>query len=79
MYQTVPFAVANAWQLLELLKLQHRYRAAEDSMGYDVVYADIRGLSGPHGTLESYANSLCALNLTKKELKAYIDHAFSMY
>ena len=50
------FEVANAWNTLDLLKVKTRHGSALNdftSMGYDVVYADIGGLSGAHGVLES--------------------------
>lgn len=51
-YPEVAFEVADAWDTLKLLKLKHHHSA---SLGYDVVYADIGGLSGAHGLLESLA------------------------
>lgn len=51
-YPHVQFEVADAWDTLKLLKLKaHR----GTSLGYDAVYADIGGLSGAHGLLESLA------------------------
>ena len=47
-YPSITFAVADAWKTLDLLKLRK-----DGVMGYDIVYADIGGLSGAHGTLES--------------------------
>jgi hypothetical protein len=53
------FDVAIAWNTLDLLKTKiKRYRSPLDSsktLGYDVVYADIGGLSGAHGLVESLA------------------------
>lgn len=68
-YETIPFAVADAWRTLDLLKIKHQLMEPSSSSpvlawGYDVIYADIGGLSGPDGLLESIAfvNSLsCAL------------------
>ena len=50
-YPDVQFEVADAWDTLQLLKL----KPPGTSLGYDVVYADIGGLSGAHGLLESLA------------------------
>lgn len=50
-YPHVLFEVADAWDTLKLLKL----KPAGTSLGYDAVYADIGGLSGAHGLLESLA------------------------
>ena len=47
-YPDITFAVADAWKTLDLLRLRN-----DGILGYDVVYADIGGLSGPHGTLEA--------------------------
>ena len=47
-YPDISFAVADAWKTLDLLKLR-----TDGVLGYDVVYADIGGLSGAHGTLEA--------------------------
>jgi tRNA A58 N-methylase Trm61 len=47
-YPEVDFFVADAWKTLQLLKLR-----SDGGLGYDVVYADIGGLSGAHGLLES--------------------------
>ena len=47
----VQFEVADAWDTLKLLKL----KPPGTSLGYDAVYADIGGLSGAHGLLESLA------------------------
>jgi hypothetical protein len=51
--------LAIAWNTFDLLKMKtKRYRSPLDSsktLGYDVVYADIGGLSGAHGLLESLA------------------------
>lgn len=48
------FEVVDAWDTLALLKVKARHRKGS-SLGYDVVYADIGGLSGAHGLLESLA------------------------
>jgi len=47
----VLFDVVDAWDVLKLLKLKPH----SSSLGYDAVYADIGGLSGAHGLLESLA------------------------
>lgn len=47
-YPDISFAVADAWKTIDLLKLR-----TDGVLGFDVVYADIGGLSGPHGTLEA--------------------------
>ncbi|CAB9521268.1 expressed unknown protein [Seminavis robusta] len=47
-YPSIQFAVADGRRTLELLKLRK-----DGELGYDVVYADIGGLSGAHGTLEA--------------------------
>lgn len=60
-YPEVPFYVCNAWNTLQLLKIrygeeiQSRYMgtSTELKFGYDLVYADIGGLSGADGLLES--------------------------
>lgn len=60
-YPHVSFHVGNAWETLQLLKvrydqdIQNRYNAsiAPTKLGYDVVYADIGGLSGADGLMES--------------------------
>ncbi len=51
-YPHVQFEVADAWDTLKLLKLKPHHGA---SLGYDAVYADIGGLSGANGLLESLA------------------------
>jgi hypothetical protein len=50
-YPHVQFEVADAWDSLKLLKL----KPPGTALGYDAVYADIGGLSGAHGLLESLA------------------------
>jgi hypothetical protein len=58
-YPGITFEVGDAWRTLELLKMR-----SDGGLGYDVVYADIGGLSGAHGVIEalslvdSLANSL---------------------
>jgi SAM-dependent methyltransferase len=59
-YPNITFAVGDAWKTLELLKLQQNSCLAQNNnnnnnMGYDVVYADIGGLSGADGYLEALA------------------------
>ena len=51
-YPDVAFSVGDAWKVLSLLKLRKSIKG-EDELGYDVVYADIGGLSGNDGHLES--------------------------
>ena len=54
-YPEILFAVGDAWRTLDLLKLKLRMRMnhSDQDFGYDVVYADIGGLSGADGHLES--------------------------
>jgi SAM-dependent methyltransferase len=63
-YPNIPFAVADGFNMLELLKLKKRMVKeygifqdvdAEDELGYDVVYVDVGGLSGADGILETLA------------------------
>ena len=55
-YPDMIFEVVDAWNTLELLKLKaNRADSSSSSLAYDVVYADIGGLSGAHGLLESLA------------------------
>jgi hypothetical protein len=52
----IHFAVGDAWKTLELLRIQRDAEISEGGGlldGYDVIYADIGGLSGADGTLES--------------------------
>ena len=51
-YPDISFEVGDAWRTLALLKLRKSFMS-EDELGYDVVYADIGGLSGSDGQLES--------------------------
>jgi 2-polyprenyl-3-methyl-5-hydroxy-6-metoxy-1,4-benzoquinol methylase len=51
-YPGIQFAVGDAFKTLDLLKLRQKVMK-EDEMGYDVIYADIGGLSGSDGHLES--------------------------
>jgi len=51
-YPNIQFAVGDAWKTLQLMKLR-KTLAMEDELGYDIVYADIGGLSGADGHLES--------------------------
>lgn len=51
-YPDVAFSIGDAWKVLSLLKLRKSIKG-EDELGYDVVYADIGGLSGSDGHLES--------------------------
>jgi hypothetical protein len=85
-YPDIPFAVCDAWRTLELLKLKKKLSSS--SLGYDIVYADIGGLSGPDGLLESLAlldalgyaleprciviKSLC-MNRLASQLRAFSD------
>jgi len=61
-YPNVPFSVGDAWRSAELARLPYQLEVPNidtaDSMSsplgtYDVIYADIGGLSGPDGLLES--------------------------
>ncbi|CAJ1969068.1 unnamed protein product [Cylindrotheca closterium] len=58
-YDGPVFEVMNAWNTLDLLKIKAKHGSMLNDptsmMGYDVVYADIGGLSGAHGLLESLA------------------------
>ena len=55
-YPHVVFEVVDAWHTLELLKVKAKHSTGgASSLGYDVVYADIGGLSGAYGLLESLA------------------------
>jgi hypothetical protein len=56
-YPHVMFEVIDAWNTLDLLKVKVNCSGSSSSnmLGYDVVYADIGGLSGPYGLLESLA------------------------
>ena len=47
------FEVVDAWNTLDLLKVKIKHCSTDTSLGYDIVYADIGGLSGAHGLLES--------------------------
>eukprot|EP00546_Thalassionema_frauenfeldii_P019545 CAMPEP_0178898282 /NCGR_PEP_ID=MMETSP0786-20121207/2241_1 /TAXON_ID=186022 /ORGANISM="Thalassionema frauenfeldii, Strain CCMP 1798" /LENGTH=222 /DNA_ID=CAMNT_0020568977 /DNA_START=308 /DNA_END=976 /DNA_ORIENTATION=+ len=51
-YPELSFAVGDAWKTLSLLKLRKTLKEEVD-LGYDLVYADIGGLSGSDGHLES--------------------------
>lgn len=56
-YPEIPFAVGDAWRTLDLIKMKDKLlpvgKKNLSSLGYDVVYADIGGLSGPAALLES--------------------------
>ena len=55
-YPDVRFKVVDAWNTLDLLKLKAASSGGGfGTLGYDVVYADIGGLSGAHGLFESLA------------------------
>ena len=58
-YPDITFEVVDAWNTLDLLRVKERHYGGLDSqsssLGYDIVYADIGGLSGAHGLLESMA------------------------
>ena len=62
-YEHIPFEVVDAWQTLQLLKIKMEHKHSrkdggwdsQQSLGYDIVYADIGGLSGANGLLESLA------------------------
>jgi len=51
-YPDLAFSVGDAWKMMSLLKLR-KTMTNEDELGYDLVYADIGGLSGSDGHLES--------------------------
>jgi hypothetical protein len=53
----IPFAVADAWRVMDLIRLRQRFlkNTTDSDLGYDVIYADIGGMSGPDGLLESLA------------------------
>ena len=89
-YPNVTFAVGNAWKTLDILRLQQELQPAScnsSNWGFDVVFADIGGLSGPHGVLESLAlvdamahaleprvlciKSLCLQRLASSRLQAF--------
>jgi 2-polyprenyl-3-methyl-5-hydroxy-6-metoxy-1,4-benzoquinol methylase len=63
----ITFEVCDAWKALELIKIKQRLCPAGQnfSLGYDVVYADIGGLSGANGLFES----LSLLELLSKSLE----------
>ena len=54
-YPHVPFSVGDAWRTADLMKLPFELGIRNQLRfdGYDVIYADIGGLSGPDGLLES--------------------------
>ena len=64
-YPEIPFEVADGFNMLELLKLKERVlkdhnlvvdeSQCQASLGYDVVYVDIGGLSSADGILETLA------------------------
>ena len=57
-YPDITFEVVDACNTLDLLRVKQRHRGglySFSSLGYDIVYADIGGLSGAHGLLESMA------------------------
>lgn len=90
-YPHVKFAVGDAWQTLKILKLQQQQLNDDGSnvnnMGFDVIFADIGGLSGQHGLLESLAlvdalakglepriiciKSLCLQRLANRRLQTF--------
>lgn len=94
-YPGIPFAVGDAWKTLQLLQVKQssmpsssQPSSSSSSLGYDVVYADIGGLSGSDGLLESLAlldslshsleprciviKSLC-MNRLASQLRAFSD------
>lgn len=103
-YPHVPFVVGNAWNILQLLKVRYseeihesKHQKINDSttsvtpllhFGYDLVYADIGGLSGADGLMESLSllesighgieprgiviKSLC-MNRLASQLRAFSD------
>ena len=56
-YPGVPFEICDAWRTLELVQLKSKLLpdTSNVSFGYDAIYADIGGLSGSDGLLESLA------------------------
>lgn len=50
----IVFECIDAWNMLDLLKLKSSHDSSS-ALGYDIIYADIGGLSGAHGLLESLA------------------------
>jgi len=54
-YPGVPFEVADAWHTLQLARLRSLLPGSDKggSVGYDVVYVDVGGLSGSDGLLDS--------------------------
>lgn len=56
-YPGVPFEICDAWRTLELVQLKSKLLpdTSNVSLGYDAIYADIGGLSGSDGLLESLA------------------------
>lgn len=95
-YPNVPFYVGNAWNLLQLLKFRYNEDVpniingpmTSAQLGYDLVYADIGGLSGADGLMESLSlleaighgieprgiviKSLC-MNRLASQLRAFSD------
>ena len=56
--ESVPFFVGDAWKTAQLNSFKQNEHMQElgyhsNSFGYDVIYVDIGGLSGPDGLLES--------------------------
>lgn len=53
----VHFSVGDAWKTADLLRIQQGYLALNPQsnvrLGFDVVYVDVGGLSGPDGLLEA--------------------------
>mmetsp|Transcript_18894 Transcript_18894/g.21648 ORF Transcript_18894/g.21648 Transcript_18894/m.21648 type:complete len:354 (-) Transcript_18894:308-1369(-) len=52
-YPDISFAVGDTWKTLSLLKFRKFFFVQEEDLGYDLVYADIGGLSGSEGHLEA--------------------------
>lgn len=52
-FPQVPFCVGDAWRTSDLIRMKERYLVGSHSVGYDVVYVDVGGLSGSEGLLEA--------------------------
>jgi len=87
----VHFVVGDAWKTLDLLRVKNKAypeSCSDEFDGFDVVYADIGGLSGPDGVLDSLSlldglgnaleprciviKSLCMMRLASS-LRSYSD------
>ena len=52
-YPHVPFCVGDAWRTSNLIQMKKQHLQGSNSVGYDVVYVDVGGLSGSEGLLEA--------------------------